>query len=94
MTAYDHWKTSAPEQDDEAWNDSVGQVAYELAGSTAELEELVSILANADDALNWICGAITVPDNRIHAFRDLVIRVSGMRSKVEKEMKEYHDARD
>lgn len=92
MTAYDYWKTSEPERDDEAWEDASNRVAWNLSESATE--EMVSIIANADAAINWLCGAITVPDQYLHAFRDLVVLVSGTNSQVEKEMKAYHDARD
>lgn len=87
MTAYDDWKTTKQEIDDEAWNEAVGQVAYELNGRTDDLEEFVSIVANADDALCFLCGAITIPDQHLHAFRDLVKVAQNYRLQVEAEMK-------
>lgn len=92
MTAYDHWKTSAPERNDDAWEDASNRVAWNLSESATE--EMVSIIANADAAINWLCGAITVPDQHLHAFRDLVKLAQNYRNLVEKEMKAYHDARD
>lgn len=90
MTAYDHWKTSAPEQDDEAWENACQFLAeIEVIDS-----EMVSTLANADDALKWVCGAVTIPDVHLHAFRDLVKLAQNYRNLVEKEMKAHHDARD
>lgn len=94
MSAYDHWKTNAPERDYEAWDNAVERVAMEIGDSLNTSAEVVSILANADAAINWLCGAITVPDQYIHEFRDLVVLISGARSQVETEMKKYHDARD
>lgn len=87
MTAYDDWKTTKQEIDDEAWNEAVGQVAYELNGRTDDLEEFVSIVANADEALRFLCGAITIPDQHVHAFRDLVKVAQNYRLQVEAEMK-------
>lgn len=92
MTAYDHWKTSAPERDDEAWQDAVELVAWSL--NKQDTQDAVSTIANADDALKWVCGAVTIPDHHLHAFRDLVKLAQNYRNLVEKEMKEYRDARD
>lgn len=90
MTAYDHWKTTAPERDDEAWENA----CQFLAESEVIDSEMVSTLANADDALKWVCGAVTIPDQHLHAFRDLVKLAQNYRNLVEKEMKAYHDDRD
>lgn len=92
MTAYDNWKTNAPEVNDEAWEDASNSIAWALADS--ESSEMVSTIANADDALKWVCGAVTIPDQHLHAFRDLVKLAQNYRNLVEKEMKAYHDARD
>lgn len=94
MTAYDHWKTSAPEGNDEAWEDSVTSVASSMQWKMDDHYDLISTLANADDALKWVCGAVTIPDQHLHAFRDLVKLAQNYRNLVEKEMKAYHDARD
>lgn len=94
MTAYDHWKTSAPERDDEAWEYAIENVADELTESCVDRDTVVSTLANADAALNWICSAVTLPDQHILQFRDLVKLVSGYHSRVQDEKKAYHDARD
>lgn len=94
MTAYDHWKTNAPERDDEAWEDAVTSVASNMQWKMDDQYDLVSTLANADDALKWVCGAVTIPDQHLHAFRDLVKLAQNYRNLVEKEMKAYHDARD
>lgn len=95
MTPYDAWRTNVDETNEEAWNDAVGQVAYELAGRTTDMEDWVSQIANADDALRWVCGAVTLPDHHLHAFRDLVKLASRLRKDVEAEMKtnrKYPDA--
>lgn len=95
MTAYDHWKTNAPERDDEAWQDSCDAIALELAeASLSDSGGVISTIANADEALKWVCGAVTIPDQHLHAFRDLVKLAQNYRNLVEKEMKAYHDARD
>lgn len=94
MTPYDAWRTNVDETNEEAWEDAAGEVAYELAGRTSDMEEWVSIIANSDEALKWVCGAVTIPDHHIHKFRDLVKLAQNIRSRVEKEMKVYRDARD
>lgn len=94
MTAYDHWKTNAPERNDDAWQDAVDCVAMDVVDSPNTSAEIVSTLANADDALKWVCGAVTIPDQHLHAFRDLVKLAQNYRNLVEKEIKAYHDARD
>lgn len=93
MTAYDDWKTTKQEIDDEAWEDAANRVAWAI--SESETEEAVSILANADDVLNWLSHAIEVPQHHLHAFRDLIKLASGLRKEVETEMKtnrSYPDA--
>lgn len=95
MTAYDDWKTTKQEIDDEAWNESVGQVAYDLNGRTNDLEEFVSIIANSDDVLTWLSHAVKVPQHHLHDFRYLIKLASGLRKEVETEMKanrSYPDA--
>lgn len=94
MTAYDHWKTNAPDGNDEAWQDAVDCIVMEVGDSLNTSSEIVSTIANADDALKWVCGAVTIPDQHLHAFRDLVKLAQNYRNLVEKEMKTYHDARD
>lgn len=85
MTAYDDWKATKQEIDDEAWEDAVEQVAHGLADSYQE--EVVGTLAGADDVLTWLCHAVEVPQHHLHAFRDLIKLASGMRKEVEAEMK-------
>lgn len=94
MTAYDHWKTNAPERNDDAWQDAVDCVAMDVVDSPNTSAEIVSTIANADEALKWVCDAVTIPDHHLHAFRDLVKLAQNYRNLVEKEMKAYHDARD
>lgn len=85
MTAYDDWKTTRQEIDDEAWEDAANRVAWAI--SESETEEAVSIIANADDVLTWLSHAIEVPQHHLHAFRDLIKLASGLRKEVETEMK-------
>lgn len=85
MTAYDAWKTTKQEIDDEAWEDAANRVAWNL--SENETEEAVSTIANADDVLTWLCHAVEVPQHHLHAFRDLIKLASGLRKEVETEMK-------
>lgn len=95
MTAYDDWKTTKQEIDDEAWEDAVEHVAKEVGDSLNTSVEVVSILANADDVLTWLSHAVEVPQHHLHAFRDLIKLASGLRKEVENEMKanrSYPDA--
>lgn len=93
MTAYDDWKTTKQEIDDEAWEEAVEQVAHGLADSYQE--EVVGALASADDVLTWLSHAVEVPQHHLHAFRDLIKLASSLRKEVETEMKanrSYPDA--
>lgn len=94
MTPYDAWRTNVDDTNEEAWEDAVGEVAYELATRSDDVYDIVSQIANADEALRWVCGAVTLPDHHLHAFRDLVKLAHNLRAQVEKEMKTYRDARD
>ena len=85
MTAYDDWKTTKQEIDDEAWEDAAIRVAWNL--SESETEEAVSTIANSDDVLTWLSHAVEVPQHHLHAFRDLIKLASGLRKEVETEMK-------
>lgn len=92
MTAYDDWKTTKQEIDDEAWEDAANRVAWNL--SESETEDAVSTIANADDVLTWLSHAVEVPQHHVHAFRDLTKLSARLRNDVEKEMKNYRDSRD
>lgn len=85
MTAYDDWKTTKQEIDDDAWEDASNRVAWNL--SESETEEAVSTIANSDDVLTWLSHAVEVPQHHLHAFRDLIKLASGLRKEVETEMK-------
>lgn len=85
MTAYDDWKTTKQEIDDEAWEDAVEHVAHGLADSYQE--EVVGTLASADDVLTWLSHAVEVPQHHLYAFRDLIKLASSLRKEVETEMK-------
>jgi hypothetical protein len=87
MTAYDDWKTTKQEIDDEAWEDAVEHVAKEVGGSLNTSVEVVSTIANADDVLTWLSHAVEVPQHHLHAFRDLIKLASGLRKEVETERK-------
>lgn len=93
MTAYDDWKTTKQEIDDEAWEDAVEHVAHGLADSYQE--EVVGTLASADDVLTWLSHAVEVPQHHLHAFRDLCTLAANLRKQVETEIKanrSYPDA--
>lgn len=93
MTACDDWKTTKQEIDDEAWEDAVEVVANDFSHEMKT--EAVSVLATADDVLNWLCHAVEVPQHHLHAFRDLIKLASSLRKEVETEMKanrSYPDA--
>lgn len=94
MTAYDYWKTSEPHRNNNDWECAIEDVADALTDNVVERENIVSTLANAEAALNWICGAVTIPDQHILQFRDLVKLVGAYHSRVSAEMRAYHDARD
>lgn len=85
MTAYDDWKTTKQEIDDDAWDDAVDQVAHGLHHSYQE--EVVGTLAIADDVLTWLSHAVEVPQHHLHAFRDLCTLATNLRKQVETEMK-------
>lgn len=95
MTPYDAWRTNVDETNEEAWNDAVAMVADRYQNRRADIDDLVSQVANADDALRWLCGAVAIPDHHLHQFRDLVKLAQNLRNQVEKQMKEdrrYPDA--
>lgn len=85
MTPYDAWRTNVQETNDEAWEDAIEVVANDF--SYEMKAEAVSVLANADDVLNWLCHAVEVPQAHLHAFRDLIKLASGLSKEVETEMK-------
>ena len=85
MTPYDAWRTNVQETNDEAWEDAIEVVANDFSHEMKA--EAVSVLANSDDVLNWLCHAVEVPQHHLHAFRDLIKLASGLRKEVETEMK-------
>lgn len=89
MTVYDDWKTTKQEIDDAAWEDATEYVFCSMQED--EGAEVVSILANSDDVLTWLCHAVEVPQHHLHAFRDLIKLASGIRKEVETEMKANRD---
>lgn len=88
MTAHDHWKTSAPEPAGEEWEEACDVVAGEYFESLSEASDAVSILANADGALNYLMTVNDIPSCHIHEMRDLVRLVSSIRRLVEDEVKD------
>lgn len=90
-TKYDNWKTSAPDTNSEAWTEAVEEVADDIG--PVERAEIIQTIAAADDALAWVCGAIIVPSQYLHAFQDLVKMATKYRKEVELQMEEYPDAR-
>ena len=92
MTAYDDWKTTKQEIDDEAWEDAVDTLACSKGAS--DFAEIMNTLAVADDVLTWLSHAVEVPQHHVHAFRDLTKLSARLRNDVEKEMKNYRDSRD
>lgn len=85
MTAYDDWKTTKQEIDDEAWEDAVDTLACSKGASDSA--DMMNTLAVADDVLTWLSHAVEVPQHHLHAFRDLIKLASGLRKEVETEMK-------
>lgn len=95
MTAYDDWKTTKQEIDDEAWEDGVEEVAFRLIESGPDYaSDTVNTVALADDVLTWLSHAVEVPQHHLHAFRDLIKLASGLRKEVETEMKANRSYRD
>jgi len=91
-TKYDNWKTSAPDTNGEAWTNAAEDVADNL--SSDERAEMVMKLANATGALDWIAGAIEIPQRHLAAFRDLIKMADFYSEKIEDEAKVFHDPRD
>ena len=91
-TKYDNWKTSAPDTNSEEWTEAVEDVADEIG--PVERAEMVQTLAVATGALDWIAGAIELPQHHLAAFRDLIKMADSYREQVEDAMKVYHDQRD
>jgi len=91
-TKYDNWKTNAPEPNDSAWVEAIEDVADGIG--PAKREEMVQTLAAATGALDWIAGAIELPQHHLASFRDLIAMADNYREQVEDEMKVYHDPRD
>lgn len=87
MTAYDDWKTTKQEIDDEAWEDAVEHVAKEVGDSLNTSVEVVSTIANSDDVLTWLSHAVEVPQHHLHAFRDICTLAANLRKQVETEIK-------
>ena len=91
-TKYDNWKTNAPDTNSEEWTDAVEDVADEIGA--VERAEMVQTLAAASGALDWIAGAIELPQHHLAAFRDLIAMADNYRDQVEDAMKVFHDPRD
>lgn len=91
-TKYDNWKTSAPDTNSEAWTEAVEDVADEIG--PVERAEMVQTLAAATGALDWIAGAIELPQHHLSAFRDLIKMADSYREQVEDAMEVFHDPRD
>lgn len=85
MTPYDAWRTNVQETNDEAWEEAAEHVFCSMKDD--EGAEAVSVLANADEVLNWLCHVVEVPQAHLHAFRDLIKLASSLRKDVETEMK-------
>lgn len=94
MTPYDAWRTNVQDTNEDAWDDAVDQVAGEIADSGERCRNVVSIIANSDGALRWLCGAVTPPDQYLHAFRDLVKLAESLSRDIETEVKNYRDVRE
>lgn len=90
-TKYDNWKTSALDTNSVAWTEAVEEVADDIG--SVERAEIIQTIAAADDALSWVCGAMLVPSEHLHAFQDLVKMAASYRKQVEEQMAEYPDAR-
>ena len=92
MNRYGNWKKSATDINSDAWSEAVEEVSDTL--SSADRQEMVQALANADGVLFWISGAVEVPAYHVNKFRDLVKIASRMNDEVERQAKEYPDARE
>lgn len=87
MTPYDAWKTNVEDNNEEAWEDAVEEVAFRLIESGPDYaSDTVNTIALADDVLTWLSHAVEVPQHHLHAFRDLIKLASGLRKEVETEM--------
>lgn len=91
-TKYDNWKTSAPDMNSEEWTEAVEDVTSDM--SIGGQEEMVQVIAASSSALDWIAGAIELPQHHLSAFRDLIKMADSYRKQVEDAMKVYHDPRD
>lgn len=91
-TKYDNWKTDASDTNSEEWTDAVEDVSDEIG--PIERAEMVHTLATATGALDWISGAIELPQHHLAAFRDLIAMADNYREQVEDAMKVFHDPRD
>lgn len=88
MTAYDHWKTTEPSPrfSDEDWEQACAEVSTAAIERGSEVDEMVSVLANADDALNYLLLRVDItqmPRDWLHGMRDLVKLVAKTRNAVE-----------
>lgn len=91
-TKYDNWKTSAPDMNSEEWTEAVEDVTSDM--SIGDQEEMVQVIAASSSALDWIAGAIEIPQHHLTAFRDLIAMADSYREQVEDAMKVFHDPRD
>lgn len=91
-TKYDNWKTSAPDTNSEAWTEAVEDVADGIG--SGHKAEMIQALAAAAGALDWIAGAIELPQHHLAAFRDLIKMSDSYREHVEDAMKVFRDPRD
>ncbi len=91
-TKYDTWKTSAPDTNSEAWTEAVEQVSTGMTED--EQDNMVQAIAASSSALDWIAGAIELPQHHLAAFRDLIAMADNYREQVEDAMKVFRDPRD
>jgi hypothetical protein len=87
-TAYDHWKTTPRSErvTDDDWEQACAEVSTAAISDGADVDEMVSVLANADDALNYLLLRVDItqmPRDWLHGMRDLVALVAKTRNAVE-----------
>lgn len=83
-TPYDNWKTNVEETNEDAWGEAVEKVADDVG--IVDKEEFVDVLARADLALSWVCGAVELPQALAADFAELVKMAQDYRKRVDMEI--------
>lgn len=82
-------KDDAPDTNEERWTDAVEVVASGFADDAGSLNELVQVVAVADEVLHWLSNAVIVPQHHAAALKDLIQMATWVRKDVELEMSDY-----